>query len=150
MKSAIACFARWLVIALTAIGCSTIKEPISNRQQAIDDLNAQHYDEAVALLEPLYAASPNDAELRFLLASAYSGAVHFNVIDSFDAFAPLLFQGVDGEKTQALALDAGSPVATTGATEASMINDIEKASLHFLGELNADYRTLANIPLIPL
>jgi hypothetical protein len=89
---------------------------VSEKQDALDSLNRRDYQRAIAVLEQLQRRDPDDQEVKILLASAYGGSVGLNVVDSFSAFGPLLFDSSEkSDKSAGLKLvqqDPGSVLPT--------------------------------------
>lgn len=62
----------WL-LALVVAACSPATPPPTPREQALDLLRQNRYEEAAAILEPLVAAAPADQELRLAAGLAAFG-----------------------------------------------------------------------------
>jgi hypothetical protein len=89
-------FKLWVnfVSLLVTIGmmtsCARVEEPVSTEQRVNELLNAGRFDEAISVLEGVIRENPEDHAARLRLASAYAGSVKFNLIDTFEAFEPLI------------------------------------------------------------
>lgn len=76
---------RCFIIAVSSAlsyGCMRRIEPLSDKQLANKLLNERKFEEAISLLETMHKDQPSDDETTLLLASAYSGSVGVNVVDS--------------------------------------------------------------------
>jgi hypothetical protein len=79
------------LVIFPMIGCVMVRnETVSAKQEAAEAINQRNYDHAIAILEAYKRSNPHDHEAAILLASAYTGSVGVNVIDSYGALEPLL------------------------------------------------------------
>jgi hypothetical protein len=153
------------LMALTvSFGCGTIKQKVDPKDEAIDDMNHQRYEDAIAILESLHATTPTDSSVTVLLASAYTGSVGFDVINAFDALGPFLFHGLQGSGSKPsfglldqAASDAAPPAVdpTVAAQPASPIDGgslkgFESKTVQFLNQLTSNFTSFVNIPFTQL
>jgi len=81
-----------LVLCLSFLfSCRVVKEPVERSDAIRYYLNQRDYESAITLLKQELIHNPADDSIRIILASAYSGSVGLNTIDSFEVLRPKLF-----------------------------------------------------------
>lgn len=138
-----------MILLFAMLACQKVEDRVDAKEQAIDHLNQRRYDQAIELLLKILQEKPADSEIKVLLASAYSGSTGFNVIDSFEAFRPLLFRKTSLSPSHGLQTEEHAASASEGATDARM-HALERASLRFLDSFTSTLRTIVHIPHTPL
>lgn len=133
------------------LSCRTRSDKVSPRNQAIEYLNQRDYDHAIPLLEEIVATDDQDQNSKILLASAFTGSVGLNMIDSYDLFISLLFNKDDNDSkrnidTQANDQKIQSPATPPGTEAVSNKTLFKREILTFLDNLTTGFYFVFTLP----
>lgn len=136
---------------IVSSSCRSRQQAVSPRNRAIEYLNQRDYDHAIPLLEEIVAADDQDQNSKILLASAFTGSVGLNMIDSYDLFISLLFNKEDNASKRDIAnqpKDENSSNPSASPSKESVTNKtlFKREILTFLDNLTTSFYFVFTLP----